>query len=79
MNWNNQIHCTADHKIPCVNNGIYSIRYAHEILEDDAKMPYSVTDYPYDDEENFYIDHYEYTNGVSKKVYNKFNGVRTHE
>lgn len=76
MNWNNQIHCTADHKIPCVNNGIYYIRYDHEILEDGAKMPYSATDYPYDDEERFYIDHveYDYTNGTSTTIYNKFNG-----
>ncbi len=74
MNWNNQVHCTFDHKIPCINDGIYSISYAHEKLEKDADRPYSVVDYPYYDEENFYIDHYDYTNGVSTKVYNKFNG-----
>ena len=74
MNWKNQIHCTADHKIPCVNNGMYSINYNHEILDESAERPYGVVDYPYDDEEDFFVDHYEYNNGVQKIIYNKFNG-----
>lgn len=69
MNWNNQIHCEGSHKIPCVNNGIYHISYAHEILDEDSKMPYGVTDYPYSTEEEFYS---HYSNG--KEIKNKFNG-----
>ena len=58
MNWNNQIHCTSDHKIPCLNRGIYSINYAHEKLDEESKHSYSVTDYPYTSENDFYGDSY---------------------
>lgn len=54
MNWNNQIHCATGHKIPCINNGTYSIEYKHEILDDDSKENYSITEYPYCSEDNFY-------------------------
>ena len=65
MNWNNQIHCEGSHKIPCVDNGQYVISYAHEKLEDDADMHYSVTDYPYSTDDDFY-------GGWNRK--NEFNG-----
>ena len=54
MNWTNQIHCTTDHKIPCVGGGTYGISYLHEKLEDDADRYYSVTEYPYSSEDEFY-------------------------
>ena len=54
MNWTNQIHCTTDHKIPCVGSGTYGISYLHEKLEDDADRYYSVTEYPYSSEDEFY-------------------------
>ncbi len=56
MNWNNQIHCTIGHKIPCLNDYYYSIRYLHEKLDDDSTMNYNVTEYPYDSDEQFYGD-----------------------
>ena len=54
MNWTNQIHCTSDHKIPCIGSGIYNISYLHEKLDDDADRYYSVTEYPYSSEDEFY-------------------------
>ena len=54
MNWNNQIQCEYSHKIPCVNDGNYHISYSHEKLEDDAEEYYSVTMYPYYEEDLFY-------------------------
>lgn len=69
MNWNNQIHCEGDHKIPCVNDGMYSIRYMHEKLDDNSTVHYSITEYPYDSEERFYG---RYSDGMYKL--NKFNG-----
>ena len=54
MNWNNQVHCVWNRKIPCVNNGRYEVEYKHEKLEDDAKVYYSVTEYPYSGEEYFF-------------------------
>ena len=64
MNWTNQIHCTTDHKIPCVGSGTYGISYLHEKLEDDADRYYSVTEYPYSSEDEFY-ERYD-----SKNVFN---------
>lgn len=69
MNWNNQIHCEGDHKIPCVNNGMYSISYKHEKLDDNSTVYYSKTEYPYDSEERFYGGY----DGSEYKL-NKFNG-----
>lgn len=69
MNWNNQIHCEGVHKIPCVNDGMYSIDYAHEKLGDD-EYGYSVTEYPYSLEDNFYQS---YKDG--QIVGNKFNNL----
>lgn len=48
MNWNNQIHCTLGHQIPCVDNGIYKISYAHEKIEDDATSSYKDESVPYE-------------------------------
>lgn len=59
MNWNNQIHCTSDHKIPCINDGTYHIDYPHEKLDDDAKGSYGLTRYPYTGEDDFYGSDYE--------------------
>ena len=56
MNWNNQIHCASGHKVPCVNNGNYHIHYLHEKLDDDSTMNYSVTEYPYASDDQFYGD-----------------------
>ena len=70
MNWNNQIHCEGEHKIPCVNNGTYIIYYAHEKLDDSDTGHYSVTDYPYDSEDEFY-QQYKY----GQIVGNKFNNL----
>lgn len=56
MNWNNQIHCAAGHKVPCVNNGNYHIQYLHEKLDDDSTTKYSVTEYPYASDDQFYGD-----------------------
>ena len=54
MNWNNQVHCASGHKIPCVNDGMYSIEYLHEKLDDDAQLNYHVIDYPYSSPDYFY-------------------------
>lgn len=54
MDWNNQIHCAVGHKVPCYNNGIYSIRYNHEKIADEDERAYSITEYPYDNEQQFY-------------------------
>ena len=59
MNWNNQIHCSNGHTIPCVNNGSYHIGYAHEKLEDDATGPYGRSMEPYMSEDEFYGNSYE--------------------
>ena len=56
MNWNNQIHCESSHKIPCIRNGVYSIAYKHEKLDDDATGNYKVIDYPYGSDDEFYGD-----------------------
>ena len=56
MNWNNQIHCESSHKIPCIRNGVYSIAYKHEKLDDDATGNYKVIDYPYSSDDQFYGD-----------------------
>lgn len=56
MNWNNQIHCESSHKIPCIRNGMYSIAYKHEKLDDDATGYYKVIDYPYSSDDQFYGD-----------------------
>ena len=56
MNWNNQIHCASGHNVPCVNNGNYHIHYLHEKLDDDSTMKYSVTEYPYASDDQFYGD-----------------------
>lgn len=56
MNWNNQIHCESSHKIPCIRNGMYSIDYKHEKLDDDATGYYKVIDYPYSLDDQFYGD-----------------------
>ncbi|MBQ6405094.1 MAG: hypothetical protein IJJ63_03455 [Bacilli bacterium] len=56
MNWNNQIHCESSHKIPCIRNGMYSIAYKHEKLDDDATGNYKVIDYPYSSDDQFYGD-----------------------
>ena len=68
MNWNNQIHCESSHKIPCVNEGTYSIHYLHEKLDDDDTMSYSVTSYPYSTDDDFYQSWKD-----GKTVSNKFN------
>ena len=70
MNWNNQIHCEGQHKIPCVNDGMYSIDYLHEKLDDDSTLNYSVTEYPYGLEDDFYQS---YKDG--QLVGNKFNNL----
>lgn len=57
MNWNNQIHCISDHKIPCLNDGTYKISYLHEILDEGSEANYSVTEYPYTSEDNFYAEY----------------------
>ena len=56
MNWNNQIHCATGSKatVPCVDDGMYSINYAHEKLDDESTTAYSVVDYPYTSEDDFY-------------------------
>lgn len=60
MNWNNQIHCIAGHKIPCFNDGRYSISYLHEILDEGSEGSYGVTEYPYDSEDDFYAEKHEF-------------------
>ena len=56
MAWTNQIHCASgtEHRVPCHNNGTYSIIYNHEKIEEDATMAYSRTSYPYFGEDQFY-------------------------
>lgn len=48
MKWQNQIHCdySAQNRVPCYNNGIYSVTYLHEKLEGEDYQ-YSETSYPY--------------------------------
>lgn len=58
MEWNNQIHCTSDHKIPCITNGSveghYGIYYAHERLHDEDSVSYEAVSPPYSSEDEFY-------------------------
>ena len=87
MNWNNQIHCTCGHKIPCVNDGYYSISYAHEKLDDDSEAAYSNAEYPFDSDEAFFGDQYrnrknefngkEYTKGATVLAdFNKYDIIK---
>ncbi len=71
MNWNNQVHCEGLHKIPCVNDGMYSVRYAHEKLDDTSTSAYGLSEYPYFDEGAFYGRYNYKTNQYEP---NKFNG-----
>ena len=76
MNWTNQIHCANGHKIPCAgnNNGTYSISYLHEKLDDDAEKYYSITEYPYMSENEFY-ERYNSKNVFNGKENTKGAGV----
>ncbi len=70
MNWNNQIHCESSHKIPCIKNGVYSIAYNHEKLDDDATWNYNVIDYPYSSDDEFYGD------TINKHEFNGKEGIK---
>ena len=67
MNWNNQVHCASGSKVPCVNNGYYTVTYQHERLDDENTGSYHAVSYPYDSEEYFYGNEYQ-------NIKHEFNG-----
>jgi serine protease inhibitor len=54
LNWVNQIHCTSGNSsVPCVNNGMYTVDYKHEKLDDKATSSYHVAEYSYNSDADF--------------------------
>ncbi len=54
MKWVNQIHCASGsvNNVPCFNNGIYDVKYAHEKIQGED-YEYSRLSYPYSFEDEF--------------------------